>query len=397
MTPEWFLSSKKPFKKKILHGTPIFPPAPWQPGLPRRGDSFQEENTSFTNPSFHLSHRASLLSIRTQVGWSHGKKLNPATEASLENFTTDKRQSNPRRKTYPAFSWKPLDDIIDLDSSSSTPLRKYLINIKGNKNMAETSLHSKGTDSSLLVEDNLLSAGTPPPAPTSKSAMESSGDQGVPTSYVPPQTARRGQPLLTAAGMVVIVAREASQIPGPNGRMYRVQSGPPGPDGPAGRRGCWGRRGYPGIKGDKGDKGPEGDEGRNGDPGPPGPAGMPTLYLWRNTMDEWAAFRAQRGPTGLRGETGQPGVQVVDRGVPDTQESRGAEETGALRATQEKRPHQERKGIRASMEKQGYVEIEGNLAGRANQALRGYRVSVVWRDSWVHLAFGVCLGFQGAE
>lgn len=102
--------------------------------------------------------------------------------------------------------------------------------------MAEASLHPKGTDSSLLVEDDLLPAGTPPPAPTSKSAMESSGDQGVPTSCVLPQTARRGQRLLTAAGTVVIVAREASQIRGRNGRMYRFLSGPPGPDGPPGRR-----------------------------------------------------------------------------------------------------------------------------------------------------------------
>lgn len=40
-------------------------------------------------------------------------------------------------------------------------------------------------------------------------------------------------------------------------------------------------------------KGVRGDRGRNGlrgSPGPPGPAGLPSLYLWHNTQEEWASF-----------------------------------------------------------------------------------------------------------
>lgn len=41
----------------------------------------------------------------------------------------------------------------------------------------------------------------------------------------------------------------------------------------------------------KGKIGPEGNPGNKGERGPPGPPGLPTLYLWRNTAEEWAAFQ----------------------------------------------------------------------------------------------------------
>lgn len=34
-----------------------------------------------------------------------------------------------------------------------------------------------------------------------------------------------------------------------------------------------------------------GRPGRGGNPGPPGPPGPPTLYIWRNTAEEWAYFQ----------------------------------------------------------------------------------------------------------
>lgn len=43
----------------------------------------------------------------------------------------------------------------------------------------------------------------------------------------------------------------------------------------------------------KGSRGERGREGPRGNPGPPGPAGLPSLYLWRNTQEEWAAFMVQ--------------------------------------------------------------------------------------------------------
>lgn len=42
--------------------------------------------------------------------------------------------------------------------------------------------------------------------------------------------------------------------------------------------------------------GPKGYPGPRGNPGPPGPPGLPTLYLWRNTPEEWAAFRVSLIP-----------------------------------------------------------------------------------------------------
>lgn len=43
----------------------------------------------------------------------------------------------------------------------------------------------------------------------------------------------------------------------------------------------------------QGKTGPEGNPGKKGEQGPPGPAGLPTLYLWRNTAEEWTAFQVR--------------------------------------------------------------------------------------------------------
>ncbi len=81
-------------------------------------------------------------------------------------------------------------------------------------------------------------------------------------------------------------------------------------------QGCAGKRGYIGYKGDKvrnlhfitvfgddgttllctcmsfqGSQGDHGADGPRGIPGPPGPPGLPVLYLWRNTEEDWAAFK----------------------------------------------------------------------------------------------------------
>ncbi|KAG7279260.1 hypothetical protein CRUP_033196 [Coryphaenoides rupestris] len=49
----------------------------------------------------------------------------------------------------------------------------------------------------------------------------------------------------------------------------------------------------------KGRLGLAGRAGRRGDQGPPGPPGMPTLYLWKNTAEEWAAFQLKHFHTSL--------------------------------------------------------------------------------------------------
>ncbi|XP_072286112.1 uncharacterized protein [Pyxicephalus adspersus] len=91
--------------------------------------------------------------------------------------------------------------------------------------------------------------------------------------------------------------------------------------GPRGRSGCPGRPGLPGPKGDKGDPGPMGRIGMTGNPGPRGPPGLPTIMIWSNSQEEWAAFYQtsfyqllhvgwprSRGPPGLPGIHGRPGT-----------------------------------------------------------------------------------------
>ncbi|KAK0139727.1 Collagen alpha-1(XXI) chain [Merluccius polli] len=89
---------------------------------------------------------------------------------------------------------------------------------------------------------------------------------------------QRGDPVpavVEKEGEVIVV--------GSDNRKYRLLAGPPGP-------GCAGGEGDLGFTGDKGSQGFPGLEGRRGEPGPPGPPGLPTLYLSRNTKDDWAAF-----------------------------------------------------------------------------------------------------------
>lgn len=43
----------------------------------------------------------------------------------------------------------------------------------------------------------------------------------------------------------------------------------------------------------QGQRGPEGNRGKRGEMGPPGPPGFPSLYLWKNTLEEWAAFQVR--------------------------------------------------------------------------------------------------------
>ncbi|CAB1434715.1 unnamed protein product [Pleuronectes platessa] len=83
-----------------------------------------------------------------------------------------------------------------------------------------------------------------------------------------------------------------------------------------------------------GSQGIPGLVGRRGEPGPLGHPGLPTLYLWRNSEDDWMAFRrssfaqmlragwpVKPGPPGPTGEIGKPGLPGIpgdpgDRGMP---------------------------------------------------------------------------------
>ncbi|TSV94898.1 Collagen alpha-1(XXVII) chain B [Bagarius yarrelli] len=171
---------------------------------------------------------------------------------------------------------QPSEDIIDLDSS------------RVNMNH----VHAQFPDLNLREED-LLPSGTyitSGPVSQGQGSTHSLGQKGQKNDIKTRNPPKHGD-----------------LITGSNGKIYRMLRGPPGPAGRPGKRGCAGTRGYVGFKGDKGSRGERGRDGPQGSPGPPGPAGLPSLYLWRNTQEDWAAFMREIGPPGPMGQIGSPG------------------------------------------------------------------------------------------
>ncbi|KAG7456372.1 hypothetical protein JOB18_023506, partial [Solea senegalensis] len=166
-------------------------------------------------------------------------------------------------------------------------------------------------------------------------------------------------------------------IYGSDQRIYRNHRGAAGSVGPQGRRGCPGREGFLGFKGDKGSRGVSGMDGRRGDPGPPGPPGLPTLYLWRNSEDDWVAFRrstffhmlragwpVQPGPPGPMGEMGTPGLP----GIPGDPGTRGASgHTGTMGEAGPKGVP----GKRGSWGRNGSQGSDGMFGPRGQPGLQG--------------------------
>ncbi|XP_034547473.1 collagen alpha-1(XI) chain-like [Notolabrus celidotus] len=112
------------------------------------------------------------------------------------------------------------------------------------------------------------------------------------------------------------VSGAGNLVYGSDQKIYRIKQGPSGPMGPRGRRGCAGREGYVGFKGDQGSQGLPGLDGWRGDQGPPGPPGLPTLYLWRNTEEDWTAFRRHRETLGRSRPPCQPQLHLDRIGLP---------------------------------------------------------------------------------
>ncbi|XP_066569337.1 collagen alpha-1(XI) chain-like [Amia ocellicauda] len=280
-------------------------------------------------------------------------KSESTSKLQEENVTTDKRKQDSGERTRGSFPGKPLDDIIDLDSSTSSSSSSILT-----KKSSQGFLEGKGQDmphprlptpldpdAKLMIEEELLLPlqATPPrdnssgpgDAGTKQDVnATSTGNSSVLQQHAEGQNKQRVAGSKELMGTVTLKPRVGAEVQGSDGRLYRLRQGPPGPPGRPGRRGCAGQRGYPGFKGDKGIRGIMGRTGPTGQPGPPGPAGLPSLYLWRNTEEEWAAFRQtsffqllqagwprEQGPPGPAGEFGKPGPPGVpgdpgERGLP---------------------------------------------------------------------------------
>ncbi|KAK5878590.1 hypothetical protein CesoFtcFv8_023987 [Champsocephalus esox] len=248
-----------------------------------RGDVFVvDEDIDLLDPAFQNGGQVNPQWKPSRNGLKGSLKGKP--EMIEENITTDEKVDSSGR-TSSLFPGKPSSDIIDLDIGGTT----------------------KKPSVDLAV-------------PKIPSDPRTSTDSGTPTTAV--------------VETVTVVSRDGDLVLGSDGKMYRLQRGPPGRMGPPGQEGCTGDPGRPGFKGDKGKLGSEGRSGKRGESGPPGPPGFPTFYLWKNTAEELAAFQQsnvyqllragwpnREGPEGPPGEMGKPGMQGPpgepgDRGRP---------------------------------------------------------------------------------
>ncbi|XP_061118108.1 collagen alpha-2(XI) chain-like [Conger conger] len=294
------------------------PLGPRRPGTLERGDLFLlEEDTDLADPNI------------PPPGGKKRPRPKPSSASKVldENITTDKTKAGGGGRDFPG---KPSDDIIDLDSSSSTSsgLKKTPV---GGKALSETPLRPQRPDNRSREHDARPSAVPPKgsaPAPThaprprsEPDTVTAERDLAAPTHLGQGPHGDRAPAGETPAGTAKIPPRDGDIIRGSDNKMYRVRKGPRGPTGPYGKPGCSGPRGYAGFKGDKGSRGPVGRDGPRGMPGPPGPQGLPSFYLWRNTFEDWAAFRRtsifqllqvgwprEQGPPGPMGAPGKPGL-----------------------------------------------------------------------------------------
>ncbi|XP_041667075.1 collagen alpha-1(XI) chain-like [Cheilinus undulatus] len=286
-----------------------------------RGDVFViDEDTDLLDPIFQHGGQINPQWKPPRNGLKGIQKGKPELSSKdfEENITTDKKTDSSGRTTS-LFPGKPSDDIIDLDIGGAT--KKPSVGFPLNPKIP---LDPRTTTDSLKVEaDGRFRSVSPTPhvvLPDSSAKADANDKRPINGDR---KTENKGrQPKKEPAGTVTIVSRDGDLVLGSDGKMYWLQRGPPGRMGPPGPEGCSGDPGLSGFKGDKGKMGREGNPGKRGAPGPPGPAGLPTLYLWKNTAEEWAAFQqtnfyqllrsgwpSKEGPAGPPGEMGRPGLQ----------------------------------------------------------------------------------------
>nr|XP_043868866.1 collagen alpha-1(XI) chain-like [Solea senegalensis] len=263
-----------------------------------------DEETDLLDPIFQNGDRRKL----SRNGGNQKGKPEMSSKLLEENITTEKKTDSSGR-TPSLFPGKPIDDIIDLDTAKKTSAGFPVL--PRTPSYPRSSTDSRPGD----YETRTVS-------PTDHIGKNNSSYFGRGVKH---EDSER-------PAVVTVVSVEGDLVRSSDGKMYRLQKGPPGRTGPPGPEGCPGDPGLPGFKGDKGKMGLEGRPGKRGEPGPAGAAGLPTLYLWRNTGEEWAAFQqtnfyqllragwpSQEGAAGPPGEMGKPGM----RGPPGEPGDRG--------------------------------------------------------------------------
>ncbi|MEQ2197181.1 hypothetical protein XENOCAPTIV_024850, partial [Xenoophorus captivus] len=280
-----------------------------------RGDVFVvEEDTDLLDPIFQSGGvvNPQWKPSRNGLKGSQRGKPDVSSKKVEENITTEKKTNS---RTSLVFPLKPSDNIIDLDVGGS-PKKPSL----GIPLLPKIPSYPRiSTESNALIEESAKETSTVSPA-TSQPPFTVQTTR--PLVHRSKHEGEGSEPDRERPRIVTIVSREGDLVLGSDGKTYRLQRGPPGRMGPPGPDGCPGDPGPSGVKGDKGEKGPKGRPGKMGEPGPPGAPGLPTFYMWRNTAEEWAAFKqtnfyqllsagwpTKEGPAGPPGEMGKPGIQ----------------------------------------------------------------------------------------
>ncbi|XP_035514783.1 collagen alpha-1(XI) chain [Morone saxatilis] len=228
------------------------------------------------------------------AGQSHGFILVDEPHITLANNNEDRRVQET--ESYP--------NIQMLHENAADTGLSIVVNLASSHSLTQMS-EVKAPNDTLLMDENMIHLTT---SKRETKSLLRNNEEGWHSSL------QHGEslPSVPAIGTGNIIY-------GSDQRIYRIHKGPPGPRGPQGRRGSQGNRGL---------------NGRRGNPGPPGPPGLPTLYLWRNSEEDWTAFRRSAihqmlragwpvtpGPPGTMGEMGKPGPPGIpgdpgDRGIP---------------------------------------------------------------------------------
>ncbi|XP_077594079.1 uncharacterized protein LOC144210983 [Stigmatopora nigra] len=244
-----------------------------------------DEDTELLDLTLQMGGRINPEWKPSKNGQNQKGKSETLPKKTEDNITTDKKV-DPGGRSSLTFPGKPIDHIVNLDSRNT---RKKPV----------------------------LESTTPPKLPTnpqptfkpigerqssSSSPLSGKNYQNTPVKKVDTTTQNFSYTThsdkvqvkfqnKSKQATIRIISRDGDMLMGSNGKMYRLKPGQVGKMGPPGPEGWPGESGWPGFKGDKGKIGFEGNPGRRGDRGPPGPPGLPTLYLWRNTAEEWEAFQ----------------------------------------------------------------------------------------------------------
>ncbi|XP_034047688.1 collagen alpha-2(V) chain [Thalassophryne amazonica] len=311
----------------VSRGDGTFPPRPTHKDSVVHGDVFVvDEDIDLLDPTFQTGGQVSPQWNPFRNGLKGNQKGKPEVSSkNLEDNITADKKTDFGGRTF-LFPGKP-SDIIDLDNKNTS--KKPSLGFPVVPKLRSDSMSSDKVQEEADEHLQIISG------PSRNAVVE----EGRP--FRQDRTSNSDHNDNTHPPAVTIVSRDGDLVLGSDGKMYQLQQGTPGQMGPPGLEGCPGDPGLPGFKGDKGKMGFEGRPGKKGVPGPPGPAGLPTLYLWRNTAEEWAAFRqtsffqllragwpTQEGPTGPPGEAGRPGPQGPrgdpgDRGQPGIQGDMG--------------------------------------------------------------------------